>query len=137
MNTEIYWQGVYVSSQIISLTENCVQSEKCIVYYLWQFWHVAFGLSCVHFGTFCLLLHCLDGLCISHQQSVYERGNTLGIVSNIFCISVHNNEPLPLSKTAVVCKRDCFIHFPLRKYFEGRVPIFLLLYFKITIPGQI
>ena len=50
------------------------------------------------------LLQCSDGLCISHQQSVYERGNTLGIVSKIVFISVHANEHLLFDKTVGVGK---------------------------------
>lgn len=104
---------VYISSWIMPLTMRNICSQKiyCTVYYLLQFWHIVFWLPSVHFVIFFLLLHCSDGLCISHQQSVYERGNTLGIVSNTFCISIHNNEYLPFCRTAVVCKRDFFIFF--------------------------
>lgn len=58
----------------------------------------------MHIFDIFFLLQCSDGLCISHQQSVYERGNALGIVSKIAFISVHTNEHLLFNKTAGVCK---------------------------------
>lgn len=62
--------------------------------------------------TFCdifFLLQYSDGLCISHQQSVHERGNTLGIVRKIVFISVHANEHWLFHKMAGVGKRRYLI----------------------------
>lgn len=119
-----------LSSSLIPLTMRTECSKKNILYCLLscRFWHIVIWLPCVHFIIFFLLLHCSDGLCISHQQSVYEKRSTLGIVSKIFCVSVHNNVCHSVELLWSACGLLYIFPF-LEKLFRGERANFYCYYF--------
>lgn len=119
-----------LSSSLIPPTMRTECSKKNILYCLLscRFWHIVIWLPCVHFIIFFLLLHCSDGLCISHQQSVYEKRSTLGIVSKIFCISVHNNVCHSVELLWSACGLLYIFPF-LEKLFRGERANFYCYYF--------
>lgn len=119
-----------LSSSLIPLTMRTECSKKNILYCLLscRFWHIVIWLPCVHFIIFFLLLHCSDGLCISHQQSVYEKRSTLGIVSKIFCVSVHNNVCHSVELLWSACGLLYIFPF-LEKLFRGEWANFYCYYF--------